>query len=169
MILHDSLGFGINAGIMSKQQLKTVKTTCFKLDHVAAEITKLKASSHRPKALVIHSGTNDLKDGASAEDIIRKYEEIIQDVNANILGTKVVVSTIVPREDSRKLQRNVEYINAYLNRKYGDSEEATIVMNNDIRGYRYKKRDGVHLKEDGSSRLGSHLNKGIKRALNIKE
>ena len=117
---------------------------------------------------MVHSGTNDLKNGRSAEEIISKYDDIINEVKVNFPDTKVVVSTIVPREDNHKLQRNVEFINASINRSYGDSGDATIVLNNDIWGYKYKQRDGVHLKYEGKNRLGSHIHKGIKRALNIK-
>ena len=168
IILHDSLGFGISPGIMAKQKLTTNKSTCYTLDDVANEVTRLKTVPTKPKVIVVHSGTNDLKNGSPAEDIISKYEDIIEDIKVNFTDTKLVVSTIVPREDNHKLQRNVEYINACLNRSYGDSGDATIVLNNDIRGHRFKQRDGVHLRYEGKNRLGSHIHRGIKRALNIK-
>ena len=95
-----------------------------------------------------------------------KYETIVGEVQTNLPDTKLVISCIAPREDSHKLQRYVDWINACLNRKFGESS-VTVVLNNDIRGKRLKRRDGIHLTEDGTFRLASHMNRGVRRALNI--
>ena len=162
VFFHDSLGHAINEGIMSKQGLTTRKIVSYTLEDVEHNIRDLRS---QPKAIVIHSGTNDIKNGVSAEEIIDRYQHIVRDLKNKFRDTEVILSSIAPREDNDWGQRQVEYINAAVNRKLGDN--VTFVCNRDLWGRGVKKRDGVHLTEAGTSILASHIKAGITQVLEV--
>ena len=167
LLLHDSLGHTIREGIMVKQNLITAKKVTFTLEQVETEIEKLKVEDHKPKVIVIHSGTNNLNHGETAEQTLPKYHRIIDNITNNMPQTKIVLSTIVPRLDKKPVQRQIDFINASLNRKYGDSGKVEVVINNDILGFKLRGKDGIHLKDDGTRKLARHIRDGVISALNI--
>ena len=81
-------------------------------------------------------------------------------------GAKLVLSSIAPREDNKTIQRNVQFLNAAVNRKYGGEKDIYVVDNTAIQGPTFKK-DGIHLLDDGTSMLARHIRDGVKAILNI--
>ena len=152
---------------MKKQNLITAKKATFTLEQVATTIEQMKHENHKPKVIVVHSGTNDLNKGETAEQTLPKYQKIVENVLNNMPQTKVVLSAIVPRLDNKKGQRQVDFINASLNRTYGESGNVTFVTNNDVLGFHLRGKDGIHLKDDGTRKLARHIRDGVISALNI--
>ena len=152
---------------MKKQNLITAKKATFTLEQVATTIEQMKHENHKPKVIVVHSGTNDLNKGETAEQTLPKYQKIVENVLNNMPQTKVVLSAIVPRLDNKKVQRQVDFINASLNRTYGESGNVTFVTNNDVLGFHLRGKDGIHLKDDGTRKLARHIRDGVISALNI--
>ena len=91
---------------MKKQNLITAKKATFTLEQVATTIEQMKHENHKPKVIVVHSGTNDLNKGETAEQTLPKYQKIVENVLNNMPQTKVVLSAIVPRLDNKKVQRH---------------------------------------------------------------
>ena len=120
---------------------------------------------YAPKVIVIHAGTNDIRDQVPANEIINHLKRITQHVRQRFRGTKVVVSSIAPREDNEWSQEEVEYINEAV--RYELSQEAGFVCNWDIWGREFKAKDGVHLTPKGTSFLAANIKAGICEALDL--
>ena len=121
----------------------------------------------KPKVVILHVGTNDVKNGVDADIMIKNYDRLIKQVNRKLPDTKVVLSNIVPREDDHILQETVEYVNAAVNRKCANLNNVSIVRNNDIFGRKLKALDLIHLTEPGTSRMASHIKDSVLDALKI--
>ena len=165
VFIHDSIGKGITPGIMSKYDLKTVKVLAYTQEQARESIRNI---TGMPKAVVLHVGTNDIKNNIDADRIISNYEDLIKLIHKKLPDTKVVLSNILPREDNHLFQRNVEYVNAAVNRKFADSDYVVLIRNNDI-GPKLKKSDGVHLLDPGTSRLASHIRDSVLVALKMEK
>ena len=121
----------------------------------------------KPKAIVLHVGTNDVKNNVDADEIISNYNNLLKQIRQKLPDTKIVLSNILPREDNHTFQQNVEYVNAAVNRKFATLNDVVIVKNSDIYGKKLKKQDGVHLTDPGRSRLAAHIRDSVLVALKI--
>ena len=154
-------------GIMKRHNLVTEKATTYYVEDSVKHLDKIEVSS-KPKTFVLHVGTNNLaKKRQSPEEILPLYMGFVDKMRVKFPGSKLVYSSIVPREDNKATQRLVRYLNAAMNRKFGGAEDVVIVENFEIKGPRLKQRDGIHLKNDGTSALARNIRDGIKAALNI--
>ena len=113
-------------------------------------------------------GTNDIKNNVDADKIISNYENFIKQTNKKLPGTKIVLSNILPREDNHSFQRNVEYVNAAINRKFANLDDLVLVRNNDI-GKKLKRGDGIHLLDPGTSKLASHIKDSVLAILKLEK
>ncbi len=164
--MHDSLGHKIKEGILSKQNLITQKLTTYYVEDALKGINELK-TDNPPKVFVLHSGTNNLKT-QTPEEVLPLYEKLVHRIRSKFPGSKLVYSSVVPREDNRDVQLNVNYLNAAFHRKYGRDKDIFVInKNSDIRGFRLKRRDGIHLTDEGTSCLARHIRDGVKAILNI--
>ena len=164
-LIHDSIGHGIKPGIMSRYNLSTAKVTAYTQEEAKQAVKKIKGN---PRAVILHVGTNDIKNKVDADVIIKGYEDLRKLVAQKLPKTQLIISNIVPRTDNLDFQRNVEYINAAVNRKYANSNNVSIVGNQDITGRKLKALDGIHLTEPaGVSRLASHIKDVVLAALDI--
>ena len=92
---------------------------------------------------------------------------LIKKLNQRLPNAKIVLSNILSREDNQALQRNVEYVNAAINRKFATMDNVVTVKNSDI-GKKLKKDDGIHVTDIGRSRLASHIKDSIVDVLKLK-
>ena len=81
---------------MRNEHLRTVKMTTYKLDDV---IQKLETPLPKPKTVVVHVGTNDIRDGSSPTEVLSKYKNIVKKCYTKFPGAKVILSNIVDRDD----------------------------------------------------------------------
>ena len=160
VLIHDSLGHTITEGIMSKEGLTTSKILGYTLEEVSDVVAQI---DHEPKALVLHSGTNNVKKGDSVNTIINRYATIFREVERNLPNTTIIYSAIAPREDDDRKQRVVEQVNDAIRTEF--KREVVYVSNYDIWGDGYKRPDGVHLTKRGTSMLARNIKKGITQAL----
>ena len=166
VFIHDSIGKGITDGIMSKYQLTTSKVVSYTQEQAHRSINNITGN---PKAIILHVGTNDIKNNIDADVIISNYECLVGQIKQNHPETKVILSSILPREDNHTFQRNVEYVNAAINRKFATVDDVVIIRNSDIYGKKLKRHDGIHLTDQGISRLASHIRDSVLTALKIKK
>ena len=126
-------------------------------------------SVNPPKAFVLHVGTNNLdKRKQSPEQILPMYQKFVETLRSKFPESKLVFSMVAPREDSHKLQLNVDFLNAALHRNLGDDKKNILFLSNsNLRGQRMKKRDGIHLKEEGTRCLARKIRDGVMSILNI--
>ena len=59
----------------------------------------------------MHTGTNDL---TNSIDTIANMKKILADVNKNSPTTKIIVSTVITREDRKDMKKKVNALNSSL-------------------------------------------------------
>ena len=160
VLIHDSLGHTITEGIMSKEGLRTNKILGYTLEEAFDHVTHLESD---PQALVIHCGTNNIKNGDSVNVIVEKYAKLFREVERRLPNTAIVYSAIAPREDDERKQQIVERVNNAIRSEFG--RDIFYVRNYDIWGDDLKKRDGVHLTKRGTSMLARNIKAGILQAV----
>ena len=160
VLVHDSLGHNITEGIMSREGLTTNKVLSYTLEEVSNFVTCLE---YEPKALVVHSGTNNIKQGDSVSTMVEKYARIFSAIERRLPNTAIIYSAIAPREDDERKQRMVEQVNDAVWSEFG--RDIIYVSNYDIWGDDYKRPDGVHLTKRGTSMLARNIKDGITPAV----
>ena len=67
----------------------------------------------KPKFLIIHVGTNDIKNSSRAK-IMEHFEEITELVSRNSPSTKLILSSVIMRNDDGKLNDEIGHVNELL-------------------------------------------------------
>ena len=169
LFLHDSLGKGIHDTIFKNEKLGTEKALTYTLDDATKDINSRTSIPHQ--AVVIHVGTNDLA-RHPPEETVSKMEALVKSVLTKSPKSRVVVSSIVTRVDSkrstpgRNLKPELDYVNAAIKLKLASNPNVSFVSNDNI-GESYLGDDFVHLGKSGTSKLASNIKKCVAKALNI--
>ena len=167
IFIHDSIGKHVKPGILSKQKLVTEKVLAYTQDQALSKIRGMKRTK-APKAVVVHVGTNDIRDNTDADTIVSKYEIILDEIGKMFPDTKIIMSNMIPRENADEddeLQRNVEYVNAVANRKLALKYDISL-KNTDLTG-KNKSQDGIHLNTTGVSKFACSIRDSVVAALDL--
>ena len=68
----------------------------------------------KPKAIILHVGTNDLKNSSSARNVAEKIVDLGNMIATNSPNTSVTISAITQRSDEESLKRKVKDCNKVL-------------------------------------------------------
>eukprot|EP00794_Sanderia_malayensis_P011382 gene11382-12568_t len=125
-----------------------------------------------PDNIVIHTGTNDLRDGISADEIInsaKKTADIILSRNAN---AHLTFSAIIPRGDNELLDIERQDVNLKMLKWCHNQERIEFVDNTNlsVRGginVKMYAQDKIHLNETGTKLLASNIGFSLKSQLQI--
>eukprot|EP00794_Sanderia_malayensis_P001292 gene1292-1426_t len=124
-----------------------------------------------PDNIVIHTGTNDLRDGISADEIInsaKKTADIILSRNAN---AHLTFSAIIPRGDNELLDIERQDVNLKMLKWCHNQERIEFVDNtNLVRGginVKMYAQDKIHLNETGTKLPASNIGFSLKIQLQI--
>ena len=114
---------------------------------------------HRPEEIILHVGTNDLKNSDS-----RKVAERIVDlgnfIEAEPSNTKVTISNLLPRTDNLALNSKANQVNNIL-RTFASQNDWKIVSHPNITG-ELLNSSGVHLTLSGTKVFSSDFVNYIK-------
>ena len=107
---------------------------------------------HRPEEIILHVGTNDLKNSDS-----RKVAERIVDlgnfIEAESSNTKVTISNLLPRTDDPALNSKANQVNKIL-RTFANRNDWKIISHPNITG-EHLNSSGVHLTLSGTKAFSS--------------
>ena len=117
------------------------------------------------EAIVVQAFTRAI-DKLKIDDIYKHIDNVV--VKAKTKAKKVVIPTIVHREDIPNLGRSIDMVNAYIYYKYDLDNNIVIVDNSKLRDPTFRCPDKLHLTDAGTSVLASNLKYGIANAFNIK-
>ena len=67
----------------------------------------------KPKFLILHVGTNDIKNSSRAK-IMEHFEEITELVSRNSPSTKLILSSVIMQNDDGKLNDEIGHVNELL-------------------------------------------------------
>ena len=68
----------------------------------------------KPKAIILHVGTNDLKNSSSARNVAEKIVDLGNMIATNSPNTSVTISAITQRSDEQSLKKKVKDCNKVL-------------------------------------------------------
>ena len=160
VILHDSLCKNINDTIMSREKVNVKKVWAPDMVHMDAALDDVHA-----KVIVLQAWTRDVSK-LSVEDMNEKIVEVIN--KALTKAEKVVVSTIVNRNDIADINLKVNTVNASLLLKY-TRDESVIVCDNSTWYHRdFHIADKLHLNDEGTSALASNLKYAMAEAIGVR-
>ena len=160
LLFHDSMCGKINETVCSRENIEVKKVWAPHIRNVLDEIDNIQEPAD---AIVIHTLTNDLVDN-NVDDMVEMIAEAV-DKGLNI-SKKIVVSTIIDRDDDRELNTKAHAVNANLKYKFMNNQQVVICSNDNLRDKKFRK-DQVHLTDRGISRLANNLKYKIAAAVGI--
>ena len=168
IIIHDSLFKDISEGLLKNEKLTVKKVWTAGVRDAHEYVLDMR---HKPKVVILHSDTNDLKHLSELEivDYFMKIQDILESRNINML-----FSYIAPRLDSKDFNAKALVINALIDRRCCEKENVTISRHDNFypRGVidsTLYEQDGIHLngKKEGPSLLANNTKEAVCRILGI--
>ena len=107
------------------------------------------AMRKKPKALVIHTGTNDIQQEINTMKMVKKLVKVIKEIDSE-KETEIIFSGLIQRED-HDFRDQIEEINVKL-KTYCESKDFRFVENSNIDGG-FLNRSKLHLNKMGTALL----------------
>ena len=111
------------------------------------------AMRKKPKALVIHTGTNDIQQEINTMKMVKKLVKVIKEIDSE-KETEIKFSGLIQRED-HDFRDQIEEINVKLKR-YCESKGYRFVENSNIDGG-FLNRSKLHLNKKGTALLSRNI------------
>lgn len=114
-------------------------------------------------AVIFHVGTNNCTTEDKYKDGVSQYRELVQGIKSHAPATKLVLSTICPRDDNARSQQRVVRFNKEI-RKIAEDHSCEIVDNDvnfidhDGPNTAYLNSRGLHLSSKGTRTLLRNMN-----------
>ena len=115
IIVGDSIVKGLRRDLLSRAAKQRVTVRSFPGATTADMEHYLQPSlATKPKAIILHVGTNDLKNSSSARNVAEKIVDLGNMIATNSPNTSVTISAITQRSDEESLKRKVKDCNKVL-------------------------------------------------------
>src|SRR6218665_3550411 len=139
-----------------EQQCVGLKTVCKPGGRIEQMVPEIEKRGDKEEAVIVQVGTNNLRMD-EMEEIMKKYDEMIQRLKEERLG-EVVVMGILPRQDlSEALESKRVEVNRGLKQMCGDGRVRYCEVEfNPWRGG-YLGRDGLHLNARGADMVARQV------------
>ena len=118
------------------------------------------------ETIVLQVFTRDITKIRNIEAYYKRYYTLIS--KAKKKAKKVVISTVVYREDVQNIRRPIDLINAYFYYKYDADDDVIICDNSKLNSAEFRFEDHLYLNDAETSVLASNLKYSIAASLNIK-
>ena len=112
-------------------------------------------AQRRPKRIIIHSGTNDLRSN-EANHIVEQLIDISKVVKSILPGTDISFSSIVKHSDDTSLNAKIHNINVQLKKQC--SELGYDFIDNGCINAACLNRSGLHLNRRADASIARNLN-----------
>ena len=145
---------------MSKDNVTVTKIWAPTLIDMESKIQEIENTD----VIVIQALTRDL-DQMDAEELTSKTVDIVETCLEKV--EKVVLSSIVNREDDETKRAKAEVINANLKLHYISNPNVLVCHHENLRERRFLKHDKLHLTDYGTSRRANNLKFKIAESLGI--
>ena len=159
VILHDSMCRSINDTLLSRENVKVAKLWAPDIEHMEEALDRVDA-----KVVVLQAFTRDL-DKMEVDEMCQKIAGLVS--KALTKAEKVVVSSVIRREDIVDIDLKADLVNAYVNLKYKRIENVVICDNYKLYDGRFRKQDKLHLNDDGTRLFASNLKYAIASAVGV--
>ena len=160
MFLHDSMCGKINNTLLSKEMVNVEKVWAPTLPDVLYQIENMEENAD---VIAIHSMTNDLN-----QRNVGEITDLVADVSEKALlkAKKIVISSIISRDDDPLLNAKAAAVNANLKLIFINTPNVSLCINDNLNDKKFRV-DKVHLSDRGVSRLANNLKYKLASALNI--
>ena len=160
VIFHDSLCKNIKDTIMINENVKTTKTWAPTLNEIQDKVENM----DNVDTIVIESLTRHLRD-MNTNEIVELASKTVETCLQK--GNKVVISSIIQRDDDKEVGDKAENVNVNLMYKYLNNPRVMVCNNDNLRERKFCIADGVHLTDYGTSRFANNLKFKIAESLGI--
>ena len=143
-------------------RLKTKISSCGSISDLGKLVNSIPENL---KALLIHTGVNDIKLEPDVNQIHSKLYDNIMKIKDSHPSLKIILSEITPRFDS--LDKDVLRLNAKIVNSFKACENIFVVHHNNLRKEEFYY-DNRHQKEDHIHRLASNMKFGMRKVLGIR-
>ena len=161
LFFHDSLGKNINDTIFKNERLSTKKILTY---HLADVCKKLPRRSSPPRAVIIHTLTNDITKKTNSNILTQELEYLVNTLKETYPTTKIILSNIVSRATNTD---KCTYMNLHMNLRYKDDADVSTCSHDTIT-QKDRWTDGIHLEKSGTGKLASNIKKATLLALGMK-
>jgi GDSL-like Lipase/Acylhydrolase family len=127
-----------------------------RLENVAQALGRVLVNNCKPKVLILHFGTNNVKSAKSIDHLTGDAYDMITKIKSMLPKTTIVINGILKRRDVsaemiRLFNNNVRWVCESLQVQYVDP--------NDVMDMKYSGlcRDGLHLNNRGALALGQFI------------
>ena len=161
VIFHDSLCKHINNTILRNEGVTTTKIWAPTLKEIQEKADDMEHTD----VIVIQALTREISEDCDTEDVV---EAVTQTVNKCLLKSdKVVVSSIINREDDDIKGVKAEMVNANVKYRYINNPNVLVCNNDNLHNRKYRTEDKLHLSEHGTSLFATNLKYKISEELDI--
>ena len=160
ILMHDSMCGKINNTLLSKEMVSVEKVWAPTLPDVLNTIENM---VDNVDAIAIHSMTNDLKE-RNVDEITDLAEQVIE--HALQKANKVVITTIVNRDDDPLLNSKASAVNGNIKFKFINKPNVFLCVNDNLSDTKFRA-DKIHLTDPGPSRLANNIKYKVAEALDI--
>lgn len=101
-----------------------------------------------PKVVVLLVGTNNVGNGASADDVTSGLQTIVRDIQARAPRATIIVMGVFPRNDNMALMPVVDKINGNLSKFADDGKVRYLNINDKLAGADGRLFDGMMNAQD---------------------
>ena len=119
-------------------------------DHIKPIIRK------KPNQLIIHVGTNSLRDSESPAACSEEIIDLISWAKSAAPGTEVVLSSLTARSDDDQLATQVEEVNSNP-KKFCGQHKGKMIVHSNMTAEHHLNCSGLHLNKVGTSRLARNF------------
>ena len=159
VILHDSLCKHVNDTILSRENVNVKKIWAPNIEKMEEALDNVNS-----KVVVLEAFTRDLNK-MDTDEMSQKIAGLVS--KAATKADKVVLSTIIRREDIDDIDLRSNVVNAYMQLKYKRDGNVVVCDNYKLYDSRFRKRDKLHLNDDGTTVFASNLKYAIAEACGV--
>lgn len=160
IIFHDSLCRNVNESLMGREDVTVSKVWAPTLMDTQKKVDEV----GKVDTIVVQALTRDLAEKSAEEMTSLTYDTVEKCL---LKSETVIVSLVVNREDDDTTQAKLGIVNANIRYNYLKNPKVLICHHDNLTDGRYRKRDKLHLTENGTSRLANNLKFKIAESLGI--
>eukprot|EP00112_Aurelia_sp_Birch-Aquarium-sp1_P012970 Seg2731.7 transcript_id=Seg2731.7/GoldUCD/mRNA.D3Y31 product="hypothetical protein" protein_id=Seg2731.7/GoldUCD/D3Y31 len=137
---------------------------CYHVREAKELINTISTSHKSPKAVLIHTGVNDIED-TSPQELFKEIKDLVHHFQNILPDTNLILSELTPRMDS--FDRDIITVNEMIKTNIPINEKITIIRHNSLRSFQHF-RDNKHVTNtSGITRLAGNLKHGIRTSFGI--
>ncbi len=159
VILHDSMCAKVNDTLLSRENVRVKKVWAPDFERMEDSLDDVNA-----KVVVLEALTRDLAK-MEVEEMNQKIVGLVS--KAVTKADKVVLSTIIRREDIDDIDLKADLVNAHIKLKYKRNEDVIICDNYALYDTIFRKEDKLHLNDDGVKIFASNMKYAIAEAVGV--